>query len=115
VSLRLALVGVCAWGAATVAALLAGLDTLGGLLAFVHLAALIGSPLAVVMHRRLRSVPVAIALSIAVSLALSALAAQSLTWFDAATDVLIVITSTAYGTTLAYLLGETAADEFELG
>jgi len=115
VKLRRALLGVCAWGAVTAAALSAGLATVGGLLAFVHLGGLIGAPLAVVMHRRLRSVPVTIVLSVALSLALSALAAQSLTWFEAATDVLIVITATAYGVVLAYLLGESAADEFELG
>lgn len=114
-SLRTSLLIVCAWAGVTLAALFAGMDTLGGLLAFVHLGALIGAPLAVVMHRRLRSVPVSAALSIALSLALSALASQSLTWFQAATDVLIVITGTAFGCTLAYLLGEATTDEYELG
>ncbi|MGI9614637.1 MAG: hypothetical protein ACR2QO_17125 [Acidimicrobiales bacterium] len=114
-NLRIALLVVCGWGIATVGALVAGFATVGGLLAFVHLGGLIGAPLAVVMHRRLRSVPVAIALSVALSLALSALAAQSLTWFEGATDVLIVVVATAYGVALAYLLGERAADEFGLG
>ena len=97
------------------AALAAGLDTLGGLLALVHLGLLIGAPLALVLHHRLRSIPVTVVLAVALSLALSALAAQSLIWFDAATDVLVVITATAYGGTLAYLLAESVTSEFERG
>lgn len=113
--LRIALIVVSGWGIATVGALFAGWATLGGLLAVVHLGGLIGAPLAVVVHRRLRSVPVAIALSLALSLALSALAAQSLTWFGAAADVPIVIVATVYGVALGTLLGERTAHEFELG
>lgn len=101
---------VAGWGAVTLVLLLLGLDTAGGLLALVHHGGLLGAPLALVLNRRLRSVPVAIVLSIALSIALSALAVQSLVWFDAASPELLVIIGTAYGCTVASLVGAPVDD-----
>ncbi len=101
------------WGLVTMIALLIGLETVGGLLALVQLGGLIGAPLAIVLNRQLRSIPVVVALSVALSIALSALAVQSLIWFGAATGVLLVLTGTAYGCVLAYLLGFSDDEGFE--
>jgi hypothetical protein len=95
---------VAGWGLATAAALLIGLDTVGGLLALVHLGAVVGAPLALLLARQVRSVPVAVVLSIALSLALSALASQMLIWFGVASRELLVLTATAYSGVLASLL-----------
>ena len=95
---------VTGWGLATAVALLVGLDTVGGLLALVHLGAVVGAPLAVLLARQTRSVAVVIVLSIALSLALSALTAQVLIWFGVASRVLLVLAATAYSGALASLL-----------
>lgn len=105
---------VAGWGLATLLFLIVGLETIGGLLALVHLGGLIGAPLAVVLNRQLRSIPVVVALSIALSLALSGLAVQSLIWFSAATAELLVVTGTAYGCVLAALLGDDPGGQVEL-
>jgi hypothetical protein len=88
----------------TLAAQIAGLGDVGGVLALIHLGGLIGAPLAMILNRHLRSVPAAMALSVALSIALSALAVQSLIWFELAGRLLLVVVGTAYGLALAGLL-----------
>lgn len=102
------------WGLVTVLALVIGLHTVGGVLALVQLGGLVGAPLALILNRQLRSVPAVVALSIALSLALSALAVQSLIWFGVANRSLLVLTATAYGLVLSFLLSETGPGRPEL-
>lgn len=96
-------------GVGLLTALLLGLgaDTLGGLLALAQLGLLVGAPLALFLHHELRSWPVVAVVAIALSVSLSAMAAQSLIWFELAIPQLIVLTATAYGTVLAVLLSST--------
>jgi hypothetical protein len=103
-TVRRMIVVVLVSGAATAGAQLAGWGDLGGLMALIHLGGLIGAPLALILNRHLRSTPVMFALSIALSIALSALAAQSLIWFTVATRLALIVTGTAYGAGLAWLL-----------
>lgn len=91
-------------GLITVGLLLIGQRTIGGLLALLQLGGLVGAPLALLLHRQLRSRAVVAVIAPALSIALSALAAQSLVWFDLAEPELIVLCSTAYGVMLAWLL-----------
>jgi hypothetical protein len=97
---------VVAWGLAALVCQAVGLDNLGGLLALVHLGGLIGAPLALTLNRQVRSPSVVVVLSIALSLALSALAVQSLIWFSAANRLLLIAVGTAYGVGLALLLSD---------
>ena len=60
--------------------------------------------LAMILNRQLRSIPVVIALSVALSIALSAIAVQSLIWFRVATGPALVLAGTVYGCVLAGLL-----------
>jgi len=103
---------VAGFGVVTALALAAGFGNLGGLLALVQLCGLVGAPLAMILDRHVRSASVVVALSIALSMALSALAVQVLIWFSVAYRVLLVITATAYGLGLASLLvGEPEPDD----
>ncbi|MEZ5407368.1 MAG: hypothetical protein R2761_05035 [Acidimicrobiales bacterium] len=103
---------VAGFGVVTAAALAAGFGNVGGLLALVQLCGLVGAPLAMILDRHVRSASVVVALSIALSMALSALAVQLLIWFSLAYRVLLVITATAYGLGLASLLvGEREPDD----
>ena len=102
---------VAGWGVATVVAAVAGLGTIGGLLALIQLGGLIGAPLALVLNRELRSGSVVVVMSLALSLALSALAVQSLIWFGIASSPLVVVVGTTYGIVLALLLAETERPE----
>lgn len=103
---------VAAFGVVTVVAQVVGLSDLGGLLALVQLCGLVGAPLAMILDRHVRSASVVVALSIALSMALSALAVQVLIWFSVAYRVLLVVTATAYGIGLASLLaGEPEPDD----
>ncbi len=95
---------VLAWGVVSVVAHLLGLDDVAGILSFIHLGGLIGAPLAMVLNRHLRSTSATIALAVALSFALSALAVQSLIWFSLATRVSLLVVATAYGLGLASLL-----------
>lgn len=106
---------VAGFGVVTAVALAAGFGNVGGLLALVHLCGLVGAPLAMILDRHVRSASVVVALSIALSMALSALAVQVLIWFSVAYRVLLVITATAYGLGLASLLvGEPEPDDLPL-
>ncbi|MEM7337564.1 MAG: hypothetical protein AAF467_02885 [Actinomycetota bacterium] len=107
-SLTLLSLGV---GIASVLALLVGLRSIGGVLALVQLCGLVGAPLALILNRQLRSRSVVAVLSVALSIGMSALAAQSLIWFDLATRPALVATATAYGLVLALLLAERDAAE----
>jgi hypothetical protein len=98
------IVVVVAFGAATAAVQLAGWGDLGGLMALVQLGGLIGAPMALILNRHLRSTAAAFALSIALSIALSALSVQSLIWFTVATRLSLIVTGTLYGAGLAWLL-----------
>lgn len=103
---------VAGFGLVTVMAQVVGLSNLGGLLALVQLCGLVGAPLAMILDRHVRSASVVVALSIALSMALSALAVQVLIWFSVAYRVLLVVTATAYGLGLASLLaGEPEPDD----
>jgi len=106
---------VAGFGLVTAAALAAGFGNLGGLLALVQLCGLVGAPLAMILDRHVRSASVVVALSIALSMALSALVVQVLIWFSVAYRVLLVITATAYGLGLASLLvGDPEPDDLPL-
>lgn len=106
---------VAGFGVVTALALAAGFGNVGGLLALVQLCGLVGAPLAMILDRHVRSASVVVALSIALSMALSALAVQVLIWFSVAYRVLLVITATAYGLGLASLLvGEPEPDDLAL-
>lgn len=88
----------------TVLALVTGLGTVAGLLALVHLGGGVGAPLAARLASRARSVPLLVVLSMGLSLATTAVAAQSLLWFGLAHAPLIVVAATCYGVALAELL-----------
>ena len=108
VSARQLATWVCLSGLLTVILLLIGFEPVGQLFALVQMVGLVGAPLAVLLNQDLRSRGVAAAVSVAVSLALSALAVQSLSWFDLLTPELAVLVSTAFGFVLVWLLSSTA-------
>lgn len=95
---------VVLFGLATLAIQALGLDTLGGLMALVHLCGLVGAPLAMLLDRQVRSPSVVVVLSIVLSIAVSALAVQSLIWFVAADRLLLIAVATGYGAGVAALL-----------
>lgn len=92
------------FGALTALALAVGADTVGGVMALFQLGFLVGAPLAIVLYHDLRSWPVVCVVSLALSIALSAIAVQFLIWFRVASGELIVATATTYGVVLALLL-----------
>ena len=96
--------GVGFFGSLTAVLLLAGLETIGGLFALLQLGLFVGAPLAVVLHHEVRSWRVVAVLAATLSVALSAIAVQVLVWFEIATGELLVVTATAYGVALAWLL-----------
>ena len=102
--IRLLSVAVTLTGILTAGALALGLGTIGGLMALVQLGGLVGAPVALVLHRSVRSRPVSIMVSGALSLALSALAGQSLVWFGFASPETVVLAATVYGLCLAWIL-----------
>lgn len=104
---------VLAFGAATMAVQAVGLGDLGGLMAFIQLGGLLGAPLAMILNRHLRSTSVAFVLSIGLSLSLTALAVQSLTWFTAATRLSTIAVATLYGAGMAWLLAAEPESEPE--
>lgn len=95
---------VLGFGALTMLVQVAGLGSLGGLMALVQLGAFIGAPLALILNRHLRSASVTFVLSIALSMALTALAVQTLIWFTAATRLSTLAAATLYGAAIAWLL-----------
>lgn len=88
----------------TVVALGAGLETIAGTLSFVHLSGLIGAPLGMALQRQLRSLAVVVAVSIGLSVAMTALAAQLLLWFGLSERPLLIVTATAYGLVVSVLV-----------
>ena len=107
-TVRLMIRIVIGWGVATFGVQLVARGgiggDIGGLMALVQMGGLIGAPLALILNRNLRSTSAVLALSIALSIALSALAVQSLIWFAVATRLALIATGTAYGAALALLL-----------
>jgi hypothetical protein len=81
-----------------------GLETIGGVLALVQLGFLVGGLTAVHLVDVLRSRAAVVVLSVAMSVAVTAIAVQSLVWFRLATAESIVLTATGYGIVLATLL-----------
>ncbi len=104
ITVRRMILLVLGFGALTMLVQVAGLGDLGGLMALVHLGGLIGAPLALILNRHLRSASVTFVLSIALSLALTGLAVQSLIWFTAATRLTTLAAATLYGAAIAWLL-----------
>jgi len=96
------------FGLSTVGLLVIGAGPIAELFALFHLVAFAGAPLASLLRQDLRSRTLVVGLAMALSLALGALAAQSLAWFDLARPELIVLVTTAYGFVLAWLLSSTA-------
>jgi len=92
------------FGVLTVGLMMLGFDTIGQLFALVQLAGLVGAPLARLVLAELHSRLAVVALGIALSLALSALAAQSLVWFNLDGRESVVLAATGYGVALALLL-----------
>lgn len=108
--IRLLSVAVTVTGILTAGALAIGFGTIGGLMALVQLGGLVGAPVALVLHRSLRSWPVSLIVSGALSLALSALAGQSLVWFGFAAPETVVLAATVYGLGLAWILDAAGGD-----
>lgn len=104
ISVRQLAAWVGLFGLLTVGLTLAGWETVGQLFALVHLGGLVGAPLALLLYPQLRSPAVVVIVGIALSIALSGLAVQSLTWFSLVTRELLVLVATAYGVVLAWLL-----------
>lgn len=96
--------GVAGVGLVTFVLLALGVDTLGSILALFQLCLLVGAPTALQLADALRSRAAVVVLSVALSIAITALAVQSLVWFHLAISELIVLTSTAYGIVIAVLL-----------
>lgn len=92
------------FGALTALTLLLGLDNLGGIMALIQLGLLVGSPLAYVLRNDLKSWQVVFVVSAALSVALTAITVQFLIWFRVAVAELVVVSATAYGVVLAWLL-----------
>ncbi len=107
ISVRQLAAWVGLFGVMTVGLMLAGLETAGQLFALVQLSGFVGAPLAILLLPQLRSGAVAVVVGVALSMALSGLAAQSLIWFDLASSELVVLAATAYGVVLAWLLDTT--------
>ena len=97
---------VIVWGVLTVVTSAAGWDTLGGMAALVQVCLLVGSPLALTLRSTVRSPTVVAVLAVALSLAITAVAAQSLIWFSIASRSLIVVAATLYGVGLGALVGQ---------
>lgn len=104
---------VAGFGALTALVLAVGAGTLGGLMALFHLCFLVGAPLALLVADDLRSRAAVVVVSAALSVAIAAIAVQSLVWFELASPELIVVLATVYGVTLAQLLGVGATDDGE--
>lgn len=76
----------------------------GELMALVQIGALAGAPLAALLHPEVRSWPTVSVLAVATSLALTALAAQSMIWFDLSGRAILVLVTTVYGLALGWLI-----------
>ena len=111
--IRFVALAVTVSGILTAVMLAAGFGTVGGLMALVQLGGLVGAPVALVLHRSLRSWPVSVVISGVLSLSLSALAGQSLVWFGFAIPEAVVLAATAYGLGLAWLLDNSSTDVAE--
>lgn len=98
---------IAAVGVVTAALLALGAGTIGGLLALVQLGGLIGLPTAALLRDDLRSSAATVVIAAVLSIAITAIAVQSLVWFELATAELIVLLATAYGVVLARLLAAT--------
>ena len=99
---------IVGFGILTAVVLALGAGTVGGLMAVLQLGGLVGAPTAVLLVDDLRSRAAAVVLASVLSVALTAIAVQSLVWFELATAELIVLLATAYGIVLARLLTSTA-------
>lgn len=97
---------VMVWGVVTVLAHLAGLGDVAGLMSFVLLGGLVGAPLAMHLGPNLRSTTATVALALALSFAITAVAAQSLIWFGLAHRILIIGVATVYALALDALLDD---------
>ncbi len=98
---------IVAFGLLTSLVLALGFGTLGGLMALVQLGGLIGAPTASLLRDDLRSRAAAIVIASVLSIAVTAIAVQSLVWFELASAELIVLLATVYGVLLARLLSLT--------
>lgn len=92
------------FGLLTVGMMLVGWQTIGQLCALVQLGVFVGAPLARLLQPQLRSWAAVAVFAPLLSIALSALAAQSLVWFDLAEPELVVLAATGYGVMLTWLL-----------
>ncbi len=104
ISVRQLATWVGLFGLVTVGLMLIGQLTIGRFLALLQLGGLVGAPLAWLLYPQLRSRAVVAVIGVALSIALSALAAQALVWFNLAEPELVVLAATAYGVVLAWLL-----------
>lgn len=104
ISVRQLATWVGLFGLMTVGLMLIGRQTIAQVFALFQLGAFVGAPLAWLLHPQLRSRAVVAVLGLALSIALSSLAVQSLIWFDLAEPELIVLAATLYGIVLAWLL-----------
>lgn len=100
---------IAGFGAVTALLLAIGAGTLGGLMALLQLCLLVGGPVALLLADDLRSRAAVVVLAAALSVAISAIAVQSLVWFRLASAELIVVLATVYGVVLAQLLASSDA------
>jgi hypothetical protein len=94
---------VVLWGSITVVMLLVGPSGLAAGCALLHTCGIVGTPLAITLHRQVRSVLVVVAMAFSLSLALTALTSQALVWFSLANGPLIVVAATINGVVLGHL------------
>lgn len=104
ISVRQLTTWVGLFGLLTVGLMLTGPETIGQLFALLQLGVFAGAPLALLLRPQLRSPGVVLVMGVALSIALSALAVQSLLWFSLADRELTVLAATGYGAVLAWLL-----------
>ena len=107
-TLRQATWVVASWGGLTLAAMAVGPPWLGAVCALLHTCGIVGAPLAVTLHRHVRSALVVVALSFSFSVALTALSSQALVWFALARPIPIVVATTVYGLALGVLAAQAA-------
>jgi len=104
ISVRQLAAGVLLFGLVTIFFMMIGPRAIGQVFALIQLGVLVGLPLAWLLRPQLRSTAVVGVVGVALSIALSGLAVQSLIWLSLAGREVIVAAATLYGVVLAWLL-----------
>jgi hypothetical protein len=96
--------GVAGFGAVCALFLFFGFNNVGGLMAALQLCLLVGAPVAVALREELKSWLVVAAVSVVLSIGLTAISVQFLIWFEVATAAALVAMTTAYSVAVALLM-----------